>query len=426
MGRIIDDKFHKRGYDAEVHGGVAELHGEKQGKDLTQSDEESKGAKLHLKILIISPYHSGSHQAWAEGYRQYSQHEVNLLTLPGRFWKWRMHGSAVTLARLYRERYAANPPDVILATDMLDLSTFLALTRDLTHAIPAGLYMHENQLTYPLPATPGKGPMRRQKGERDYHYVFINYASMVTADFIFFNSHFHHRELMAALPNFLKHFPDFNELDSLNDIAAKSQVLPVGLDMARLQRPSDLTIDPDAPPLITWNQRWEYDKNPQLFFRALYQMEAEGLPFRLALCGERFSRQPDYFDEALARLSHRLIYVGFAEHDKYRKLLWESAVTISTAHHEFFGISILEAIYCHAFPILPNRLSYPELIPDEFHPKCLYEKRKGLERHLRRALTFPQKAAAIAAQLAAHIERYDWRQVALQYDARLQGCRVAE
>jgi hypothetical protein len=109
---------------------------------------------------------------------------LTLLTLPGRFWKWRMHGSAVTLARLYREQYAANPPDVILATDMLDLSTFLALTRDLTHAIPAGLYMHENQLTYPLPATPGKGPMRRQKGERDYHYVFINYASMVTADFI--------------------------------------------------------------------------------------------------------------------------------------------------------------------------------------------------------------------------------------------------
>jgi hypothetical protein len=106
-------------------------------------------------------------------------------------------------------------------------------------------------------------------------------------------------------------------------------------------------------------------------------MEAEGLPFRLALCGERFSRQPDYFDEALERLAHHLIHVGFADDDRYRELLWESAVTISTAHHEFFGISILEAVYCHTFPILPNRLSYPELLPSKISPNCLYEKGRG-------------------------------------------------
>ena len=41
----------------------------------------------------------GSHQAWAEGYAAHSAHMVELLTLPARFWKWRMHGGAVTLAR---------------------------------------------------------------------------------------------------------------------------------------------------------------------------------------------------------------------------------------------------------------------------------------------------------------------------------------
>ncbi|MFO7539072.1 MAG: DUF3524 domain-containing protein, partial [Chloroflexota bacterium] len=103
-----------------------------------------------MRILIISPYHSGSHQAWAEGYQQYSRHEVLLLTLPGRFWKWRMHGSAVTLARLYRDHYAAAPPDVILGTDMLDLSTFLALTRDLTHYLrEAWKHISEADKTHP-------------------------------------------------------------------------------------------------------------------------------------------------------------------------------------------------------------------------------------------------------------------------------------
>ena len=40
--------------------------------------------------------------------------------------------------------------------------------------------MHENQLTYPLPDDPTTGPMRRQLGERDRHYAFINYASTVS------------------------------------------------------------------------------------------------------------------------------------------------------------------------------------------------------------------------------------------------------
>jgi hypothetical protein len=56
-----------------------------------------------MKILLISPYRGGSHQAWAEGYQAHSVHEVTLLTLPDRFWKWRMHGGAVTLARRFLE-----------------------------------------------------------------------------------------------------------------------------------------------------------------------------------------------------------------------------------------------------------------------------------------------------------------------------------
>ncbi len=59
-----------------------------------------------MKILILSPYHGGSHQAWAEGYQQHGRHPTTLLTLPARFWKWRMHGGAVTLAR----QFLQSPP----------------------------------------------------------------------------------------------------------------------------------------------------------------------------------------------------------------------------------------------------------------------------------------------------------------------------
>jgi glycosyltransferase involved in cell wall biosynthesis len=376
-----------------------------------------------MKIILLSPYHTGSHRDWAESYRMYSRHQVALLTLPGRFWKWRMHGGAVTLARHFAAE--AGQPDAILATDMVDLTTFLALTRPATAAIPTFLYMHENQLTYPLPGDGRSGPMRRQKGERDLHYAFINYASMLAADVVFFNSHYHREALLAALPNLLKHFPDHNELESVATLRARSRVLPVGVDLSRLKPAPAAAAAAGRPPtgdqapLVIWNQRWEYDKNPVAFFHALYAIAAEGIPFRLALCGENFRRRPAEFIEAQERLAPYIVHVGYAAGEKYRSLLWQAAVTVSTAIHEFFGVGIVEAICCRTFPILPYALSYPELIPESYHGRCLYENSGGLLQRLRWALTQPAAAAAVAADLAEAMSVYDWSRLAPVYDEQL-------
>ncbi len=380
-----------------------------------------------MKICLISPYHGGSHQAWAEGFQQYSQYDVTLLALPARFWKWRMHGGAVTLARRYSERKIA--ADLLLATDMLDLTTFLALTRPHTAHTPIALYMHENQLTYPLPADPTTGSMRRQLGERDLHYAFINYASMLAAERIFFNSHYHLDSFFAALPSFLKHYPEYNELNTISKLRRKSEVLPVGLGLAWLdeiaEQPSSspgtsgMVQQGDEPPLIIWNQRWEYDKNPAAFFDALYQVADEGIDFRLAVCGQQFGRQPAAFDIAKEQLSQQLVHFGYAKIGRYRQLLQEAAVTVSTAEHEFFGISILEAIAARTFPLLPNRLSYPELIPAPFHPDCLYQSQEELVERLRWALSHPAETGTKAAELSKSARQYDWQHMAPVYDSVL-------
>ena len=104
-----------------------------------------------MKILIIEPYFGGSHRHWAECYKQYSEHTIELLTLEARNWKWRMHGGAITLARMFFEQELR--PDFILASDMFDVSNFLALTREYTHSLPIALYFHENQLSYPWSTT---------------------------------------------------------------------------------------------------------------------------------------------------------------------------------------------------------------------------------------------------------------------------------
>ena len=367
-----------------------------------------------MNLLLLSPYHSGSHRAWATGYQRHSQHNVTLLTLPGRFWKWRMHGGAVTLARRFVEQQLR--PDMIMATDMLDVTTFLALTRAHTAHIPLVLYMHENQLTYPLPRNKKDGPMRRQRGERDFHYVFVNYASQLAADAIWFNSEYHYQSWSTAVKGYLRRFPDYNEKGSVAPLAAKSQVMPVGIEFTHDAPLDDVSENSDAPPLILWNQRWEYDKNPEQFFDTLYAAQAAGWPFRVALCGENFQRRPRIFEEAQAKLGDRVVHAGFAERAQYHALLAEAEIVISTAVHEFFGISILEAIHSRAFPLLPHRLSYPELLPPEFHDLCLYNDPEHLLARLGWAIYHSEERRQTTAVLAATTARYAWSQIAPLYD----------
>ena len=67
-----------------------------------------------MKILILEPYFTGSHKQWALGYKKYSKHEVKILSMKGQFWKWRMHGGAVTLAKQFKNKNYK--PDLILSS----------------------------------------------------------------------------------------------------------------------------------------------------------------------------------------------------------------------------------------------------------------------------------------------------------------------
>jgi glycosyltransferase involved in cell wall biosynthesis len=367
-----------------------------------------------MRILLLEAYSAGSHAAWANGYAAHSRHQVTCLTLPGRFWKWRMHGGAVSLARRFLA--SSMTPDVILASDMLDLTTFLALTRPRTHHVPVALYFHENQLSYPW----APGDRDWQRG-RDVHYGFINYASALAADAVFFNSHYHLDSFFEELPRLLKHFPDHNELDTVPAVRARSQVLPLGLDLHRLDafRTQSGARRAGAPPLILWNHRWEYDKNPAEFFAALSVLADRGVEFGVAILGERFRRQPVEFQEAAARLGGRVVHIGYVPSlAEYASWLWQADVLPVTSHHDFFGASVVEAIYCGCWPLLPRRLSYPELIPAACQPVCFYQAFDDLVERLESVIT--KGPPLEGSSLRAAMLRYDWHELAPVYDACLE------
>ncbi len=359
-----------------------------------------------MRILLLAPYCGGSHQAWAEGYVANSRHDVTLLALPARFWKWRMQGGAVTLAEEARDLEIR--PDLILATDMLNLPAFLALTRDFLHDVPTALYCHENQLTYPFP--PGE--------KRDLTYGMINWLSMLTADHIFFNSRYHRDDWLGALPNMLKHFPDCSHLHRIDGVLTKASVLPVGCDLRRLDRMAR-SEERDEPPIVLWNQRWEYDKNPDTFFRALYALDEAGSEFRVALAGKRHRESAPEFEAARQRLGGRVVHFGYADSEAYAALLRRSDIVVSTAIHEFFGVAVVEAMYGGCFPVLPDRLSYPELIPESLHGVCLYDGFDDLVSRLRWALTNWDSAASVAEEIRVDIARFDWREVGPEYDREM-------
>ncbi|MPY94658.1 MAG: DUF3524 domain-containing protein [Acidimicrobiia bacterium] len=145
-----------------------------------------------LRVLLCEPYFTGSHRAWAEGLARHSRHRVHLVSHAGGFWKWRMQGAALTLAAQIDEVVAEHGrPHLLLVSDMVHVPALVGFARRALHEVPVVPYMHENQLTYPVP--PGATP--------DHTYAMTNWLSMVAADRVVFNSAFHQGQLLPSYPS---------------------------------------------------------------------------------------------------------------------------------------------------------------------------------------------------------------------------------
>jgi glycosyltransferase involved in cell wall biosynthesis len=304
-----------------------------------------------MRVLAIEPYYGGSHRAFLDGWVERSRHDWTLLTLPAYKWKWRMRHSAVTLSRLASEMISQKKSewDIVWCSDMLNLAEFLGLAPESVRRLPSIVYFHENQLTYPVIV----------ENEHDYHFVFSNMSTALAARRVWFNSSFHMESFLNALKEFLRKMPDHQPLEAIQRIRAKSRVKQPSLNAfpARGARK-------DGPIRILWAARWEYDKGPEAFFQALELLDADGIEFHLNVVGGREGvNTPPVFEEARERFRERIVHWGYQdEYDDYVAVLSESDVVVSTSQHEFFGISVLEAVACGCYPLVPKRLAYPEIL----------------------------------------------------------------
>lgn len=312
------------------------------------------------KILLLSAYDAGSHQQWRQTLCEMFAHcQWTCLTLPARHFAWRVRGNSLSWAFNHRQELTDNY-DLVIATSLTDLASLRGFVPQLA-GIPTLVYFHENQFAYP--------PSAEQHASIEP--AMVNLYSALCADHVAFNSEWNRQSFLQGAQSLLAKLPDHVPPGLIEHIRARSSVLPVPLP-DQLFRTRQLTRRPRSGPLqIVWNHRHEYDKGPDLLLLIVKELIHAALPFRLHMLGQRFRRRPEAFD-ALDGALHNYyqqhsIEPGVNQYitsrSDYQQLLMQSDIVLSTALHDFYGLSMLEALALGCYAVAPDALAYPEYLP---------------------------------------------------------------
>lgn len=216
----------------------------------------------------------------------------------------------------------------------------------------------------------------------------------------------------------LKAMPDYKHKNTIQELREKSQVLSIGMELSKLDE-CNLPVYKEELPLILWNHRWEYDKNPEDFFKALYILKEEGLQFRVALLGEFYDNCPQIIKDGLEILKEEIAVTGYMRNPEYGSWMQAADILPVTSIHEFFGISVMEAVYCGCYPILPRRLTYPELFDDQENAELFYNTFDDFVDKLRYAITHIDKIRS--KNYISIASQYDWSNMIKYYDGVLEN-----
>lgn len=360
-----------------------------------------------MRVLALSPYHGGSHRSFFEQWIASSAHDFTLETLPARHYPWRIRQASLGMADRAKARLAQGTEfDLILTTSMLDAAEFKGLLPPALHQLPLVVYFHENQLTYPV----------RKDEKSNQHFAFINWVTALAATENWFNSKHNLETFLKELELLLRQMPDEQSLSTVERILEKSRVEPLMVGSGPIREKEK------GPLHIAWASRWEHDKRPDLFFDALTQLKSAGISFRLTCLGQSFRTWPDAFLKAKQSFAEEMEHFGTIEsHSRYLDALGRCDAIVSTADHEFFGISLLEAVGLGVVPVVPDRLVYPEIYPAACRygqtPLHLTEHLANLARRKEREGTLAEVYRSLGLYELA--ERYSPRLRAPQLDASL-------
>lgn len=314
-------------------------------------------------ILLLDPFHGGSHAAWSRGVRDglaQQGHFVELKTFPANHWKWRMQGAAALWAH---ELQDVTPPDILLTTDMCDLAQLKGLLPSSWHGVKCVVMFHENQLTFPWSPTDNDPNLGR-----DLAYSYINVSSALAADQVWFNSAHHRNAFLHAVNVWMSKMPKPRLSRPAARIAAQSHVVHLGLNFDGWD-----ALKPDVPtdwtscdvPVLLWNQRWSWDKGTDAWMELVHDILKQDIPAEFVVLGESKGRLPEGWNTMRDNMGNRCLQWGYADSkEDYVQWLWRSTVAPLAPKQEYFGLALVEAMRCEVMPWVPESHAYLETMPE--------------------------------------------------------------
>lgn len=161
----------------------------------------------------------------------------------------------------------------------------------------------------------------------------------LAADKIIFNSEFNRTSFLENIDPFIKIQPDLKLKGLRSKIEVKSNILYFPINFDRM--PSRCNRSNDRTELhLVWPHRWEHDKNPQLLTNVLFDLDQRQIPYSISIVGEQYDERLECFNEIQMKLSTRIKHFGYLSREDYLKCLMDCDIVISTANHEFYGVSM--------------------------------------------------------------------------------------
>lgn len=158
----------------------------------------------------------------------------------------------------------------------------------------------------------------------------------LSADIVLFNSNFNKTTFLDNIQKIVKILPDHRPKKLKEQIEVKSQVLYFPISF-----PENMTFNRSSVLHIVWPHRWEFDKGPEQFFEVMLKLKKNNYKFKLSVLGEIFCDVPEIFDSVKEELKDEIVHYGFLDSkEEYFNVLRSCHVVVSTANHEFFGVSM--------------------------------------------------------------------------------------
>ena len=343
-------------------------------------------------MLFVESYGAGSHLRIAQILQEQSSHQIDIVLLARDHWRSLAFAGHRAIAAAMKD-VPSSHYDAVVFSGPADVARSASALPERWGRVPIISYFHESQWTYPA------------DGVDRLPHLISHLEAVEASDVVLFNSRYHREVFYKSAWSHQSSFVRAIARRVLSEHWAKADVVSPPVETRRREsRRGDLLT-------IAWSARWEQDKRPDLLLRIVDRLLKAGANLELHILGcdmDRWMAAPE-MNDAILKAIHP--HSGFLCREEYEAVLSAATLWLSTAEHEFFGVSAIEAAMLGAVPVVPDGLAYRETLPSAFtYPPG------DVDAAVRRILAISELSQPVIGPWTADACRFDVKLSVSQFD----------